>query len=406
MSFDDGTTVVGVTPRIRRKAFAQFLSERNSPAAAEAADGWKVVQEQGVDPLFALAVFQEESHFATDPNTVTVQFQTRSPGNTRTSRLGLGQTVDTQHGQFVKYDSWRDGWHDMAFRLVDPSFVYVQEGRRTIRRIIERFAPPSENNTERYIARVVQFMNDHATTAGDSIDDREEVAVDLSFGNVPHPPHTRDIIHKPEGHGQDNLGPRNNRGVVYHRTLGRSISGTGEFFKLPGTQALTQYGVGAPPPCQAGEDGAIFLWSDPIGNVAPWASGPWNDVPGDGKAFVDKFGVNAINRDLIAIEISGMFDDPISDSTIDAVAAISAFWADQAHIPHDVYPMNPHTGVLYTYFHKEFTNQKICPGPVVVGAIDEIIARTKAIMKRHQTRVTAPEAPLVTGGLVGSGSRD
>lgn len=39
MTFDEGTTVVGVQPRIRRKAFARFLKDRNSPAAAEAADG-------------------------------------------------------------------------------------------------------------------------------------------------------------------------------------------------------------------------------------------------------------------------------------------------------------------------------------------------------------------------------
>lgn len=386
MAFDEGTVVVDVDPRMRRQPFARFLRERDSPAAAEAADGWEIVKAQRVDPLFALAVFQEESHFATDPNTVTVQFATHSPGNTRTSRLGLGETVETPHGPFVRYASWRDGWHDMAFRLVDPSFVYVQEGRRNVRQIIERFAPPEENPTERYINRVVEFMNAHATEGETSeVEEEEGQAVALRFGNVPHPPHTRDIIHKRPGAGMDDLGERHNRGVTYHRTVGRSISGTGEFFKLPGTMALTQYGVGAPPPCAAGEDGTIFLWSDPIGRVAPHASGPFDNVPGDGRALVEKFGIEAINRDTIAIEISGNFDDPISDTTIDAVAAISAFWADQAEIPFDGYPMNPHTGLVYTYFHREFTNQKICPGPVVVGAIDEIIARTKEIMRRHQT---------------------
>ena len=206
----------------------------------------------------------------------------------------------------------------------------------------------------------------------------------LTFGNVPHPPHTRDIITKQEGQGMNDLGPRSNLGVVYHRTEGRSIRGTGQFFKDPTTMALTQYGVGAPPPCEAGEDGDIFMWSDPVGNVAPFASGPWNNVPGDGMTFVNAFGVNAINRDLIAIEISGMFDDPISPTTIESVAAISAHWADQAEIPHNEYPMNPHTGVLYTYFHTEFAFPKMCPGDVVSGSINQIIARTKEIMRAHQ----------------------
>lgn len=375
MAFE-GTAVVNVAPRIKRNEFAQFLSDRNSPAAADAGDGYEIVKEQQVDPLFALAIFQSESHFATDPNTVTVQFNTRSPGNTRTSRLGLGETVDTHFGQFVRYSSWKDGWHDMAFRLVDPTFVYVQEGRRTIRQIIERFAPPTENNTEKYIADVVQFMNAHATVG-------EEQTMALTFGNVPHPPHTRDIITKQEGLGMNDLGPRSNFGVVYHRTEGRSIRGTGEFFKDPSTMALTQYGVGAPPPCEAGEDGDIFMWSDPIGNVAPWASGPANGLEGDGIAFHAKFGPNAINRDLIAIEISGLQDDPISDTTKNAVAAISAFWADQAGIPYHTYPLNPKTGLVFTYWHREFAIKE-CPFHVVMAATSDIIARTKEIMRAHQ----------------------
>ena len=387
MAINEGTVVVNVGPRIRREEFEQFLRDRNSPAASEAGEGYEIVKEQQVDPLFALGIFQEESHFATDPNTVTVQFNTRSPGNTRTSRLGLGETIDTQFGNFVRYSSWKDGWHDMAFRLVDPTFVYVQEGRRTIRQIIERFAPPTDfaNPTERYIARVVEFMNAHATMSEVPLVDNteENQAMSLTFGKVPHPPHTRDIITKQEGLGMNDLGPRSNFGVVYHRTEGRSIRGTGEFFKDPSTMALTQYGVGAPPPCEAGEDGDIFMWSDPVGNVAPFASGPANGLEGDGLAFHAKFGPNAINRDLIAIEISGLMNDPISDTTMNAVAAISAFWADQAGIPHHTYPLNPKTGVVYTYWHSEFA-MKDCPGPVVKAATSEIIERTKAIMRAHQ----------------------
>ena len=216
------------------------------------------------------------------------------------------------------------------------------------------------------------------------------------FGNVPHPPHTRDIITKQEGQGVHDFGPRNNRGVVYHRTMGRSIRGAGQWLKDPSTRALTHYGVGAPPPCEVGEDGDIFMWSDPVGNVAPSANGPAQGPEGDGLAFLTKFGFEAINRDLIAIEISGMLDDPISDTTLESVAAISAYWADQAQIPNDEYPMNPHTGVVFTYFHKEFAGPetKNCPGAVVMNAIDDIIARTKAIMKSHQTAGNPTEDPV------------
>lgn len=284
----------------------------------------------------------------------------------------------------MRYPSWQDGWRDLAFRLVDPTFVYRQEGRATIDPIIHRWAPPEQNDTPNYISRVVAFMNEFASAGVLEVPDNEEDAVNLVFGNVPHPEHTRDIITKQEGLGMNNLGPRSNFGVIYHRTLGRSIRGTGEFFKDPSTMALTQYGVGAPPPCEAGEDGDIFMWADPIGNVAPWASGPANGLEGDGVAFHAKFGPNAINRDLIAIEISGLMDDPISDTTMNAVAAISAFWADQARIPHHTYPLNPHTGLLYTYWHREFAI-KDCPFSVVMSATSEIVERTKAMMKTHQT---------------------
>lgn len=380
------TQVVGTDPRISQSEFRDVLIKHESPGGQDAEAAWEIVRENGVDPLFALAVYHQESQFATDPISATVQFGLRNPGHTRTSRIGLTDQVNTPHGPFMRYPTWAQGWRDLAFRLVDPEFVYVQEGRRTIAPVIYRWAPPDHNDTENYISRVVSFMNAFASpgVAEVGVEDGE---VALVFGRVPHPLHTRDIIDKPNGFGMDLLGPRNNYGVVYHRTEGRSIRGTGDHFKNPATGALTQYGVGAPPPCEAGEDGDIFMWADPVGPVTPWASGPANGLDGDGVAFQAKYGNSAINRHLIAIEISGLRGDPISDTTMNAVAAISAFWADQARIPHYTYPLNPHTGLVYTYWHSEFTGDKECPWDNVKNATSDIIARTKAIMQRHQTGV-------------------
>jgi len=55
-----------------------------------------------------------------------------------------------------------------------------------------------------------------------------------------------------------------------------------------------------------------------------------------------------------------MENDPVSDVTVEAVAAISAYWADQARVPWDGYPRNPHTGLVYTYWHTEFAAKR-CP---------------------------------------------
>lgn len=171
MAIHDGTTVVAVAPRISQTGFAGLLRERGSPAAEQAEAGWAAVEATGVDPLFALAVFHQESQFGTDG--VCFEFNSRSPGNTRSSRTGVGEPFQSpRHGTFIRYPSWSEGWRDLAFRLADPTFVYAQEGRRTIRPIIERWAPPDDafdpddfNNTDRYVANVVRNM----TAWGDQV---------------------------------------------------------------------------------------------------------------------------------------------------------------------------------------------------------------------------------------------
>jgi hypothetical protein len=171
MAIHDGTIVAGVTPRISRAKFASVLRNHPSPAADEAEAGWDAVHAAGVDPLFALAAFHQESQFGTDG--VCFEFTSRSPGNTRSSRTGIGDAFEAPpNGRFIRYPSWTEGWRDMAFRLVDPTFVYATEQRRTIHPIIERWAPPDDpndphgfNNTDRYVANVVRNM----TAWGDQV---------------------------------------------------------------------------------------------------------------------------------------------------------------------------------------------------------------------------------------------
>ena len=120
------TQVVDTAPRITQNEFRDLLITRESPAAMDAAQAWEIVRDQGVDPLFALAVYHQESQFATDPHSATVQFGLRNPGHTRTSRIGFTDQVTTPNGPFMRYPTWADGWRDLAFRLVDPDFVYLQ----------------------------------------------------------------------------------------------------------------------------------------------------------------------------------------------------------------------------------------------------------------------------------------
>ena len=117
-----------------------------------------------------------------------------------------------------------------------------------------------------------------------------------------------------------------------------------------------------------------------------WANGPYIEAEAsdDARAFVTQFGVNAINRDLISIEISGLEEDPISDETLEAVTGLCAYWADPAGIPWDTYPYDPVTRLPFVYWHNEFDRTRECPGQVVIDVAPEIEARTKAILKRFQ----------------------
>lgn len=303
------------------------------------------------------------------------------------------------------FPTWAAGFSEWARRVDDPTYkngVYMPRNMTLEQYVVTYVGGPgcwstrgatcangeSWASTHRYLDETVARLNRYygAGVTGPSGPAPTTPPAGLVFGRVPHPPYTRDLISKRQGAGMDLLGPRQNFGVVYHRTVGRSIRGTGDWFKNPAVNALTQYGVGTIPPGSApGEDGLILMWADPEGPVSPWASGPWENPPGDGRAYVAKYGATAINRHLIAIEISGLYDDPLSDRAIEAVAALSAHWADRARIPHADYPLNPHTGLVYTYTHNEFQGHKLCPGPVVLNAVPEIIERTKAILREYQT---------------------
>jgi hypothetical protein len=248
----------------------------------------------------------------------------------------------------------------------------------------------------------------------------------ITFGNVPHPAFTDRLIPDVDNGAWDNLGQRHVRGVVYHRQLGPNW-GTDSYFRTPppgglsncpgpndppnfnwgGCNGLTDYGV---------DDvtGQILRWNDPTGaphpgvsaNRAGWASGPVSSPWGDGKAFLldngwdpnggpNQAALNVVNRDQVSIEISGWYsvpdeghpnDDPISDACKDSVAALSAYWADQFHIPWDSYPRVPGKDFNFTRFHQQFCigTGKICPGQLVMNETTDIHNRTQAILKRYQ----------------------
>lgn len=208
----------------------------------------------------------------------------------------------------------------------------------------------------------------------------------IEFGRVPHPTFSDRPITKPEGRGQNNLGKRSVKGVVWHRILG-SLWGTDGYFRRDDVNALTDYGVGVSATDGAANDGLILRWNNPLGFQSGWASGTYNGAYGDGEAFVQKYGVNAINRDQASIEISGQYTTPLSEKARDAIAALTAYWADQYRIPWNVFPIAPQDGFSFVRWHQEFTlgTGKVCPGQVVISETPALIERTRAILKQYQT---------------------
>lgn len=160
MAVTPDTVVVGVEPDITSKQFEQILQAAGSPAEPTARSGYSDIIDLRVSPAFALAIFKHESRFGKEG--LVPLYNLKNPGARRTTRTGEGVEIQIPgRGQFVRYPSWTAGWTDLAFSLVDPDFVYVREGRRTIRKIIERWAPPEDGNApESYISAVVRSMNE------------------------------------------------------------------------------------------------------------------------------------------------------------------------------------------------------------------------------------------------------
>jgi hypothetical protein len=225
----------------------------------------------------------------------------------------------------------------------------------------------------------------------------EEPMADLTFGKVPHPAFQDRPIQKPEGNGQNNLGQRSVKGVVWHRILG-TLWGTDSYFRGP-VGALTDYGVGVQATDGDAHDGEILRWNDPLGVQSGWASGPVSSPYGDGLAFLEanNWDLDVVNRDQASIEISGNYDTPLSEKARASIAGITAYWADQARIPWNEFPIIPGTGMSFVRWHQEYTigTGKVCPGQQVMNETSALIQRTAGIMKRYQTsgQVVTPKPP-------------
>jgi hypothetical protein len=83
-----------------------------------------------------------------------------NPGNIRLGINWLGRVVPGKDLSFVEFKTMPYGVRALYIDLINKH----KSGLRTIRDIIYRYAPPSENLTDAYVAAVAQSMNIGAST--------------------------------------------------------------------------------------------------------------------------------------------------------------------------------------------------------------------------------------------------
>lgn len=176
----------------------------------------------------------------------------------------------------------------------------------------------------------------------------------------------------------DDLGPRIPRGIVLHRMLG-TLNGTDSYFRNEArTTALTDFGVGA------GNLGRVYQWNDLAGRRAPHASGPADGIKEDGVPFVNRYGVNAINRDCASVEIEGMQNDPVPTATWTALVELVAWLADSwLRVDYNTWPRN-RDGLHALLHHREFTNTKSCPFQWMIQNTPRLIDDVRARLRQYQ----------------------
>ncbi|HEX5501124.1 MAG TPA: peptidoglycan recognition family protein [Thermomicrobiales bacterium] len=144
--------VIAGPSRMSRAAFEQVLVAAGSPAAPEAGAMYDALVAAGVRAEILLAFFRHESQYG--KLGICHDYDTRNPGNVRSpEQPGAGAIIDTRGGPFTKYPTWAAGARDWAARLLGPK--YAGSGLTTVRQVIPKYAPSSDNNQPASYIRAV-----------------------------------------------------------------------------------------------------------------------------------------------------------------------------------------------------------------------------------------------------------
>lgn len=157
-------------PDMSVAGFKQVLIDAGSPFAPDAEYVYRTIWGYKQSHAFWLAICGEEHTHGTNENSVLWRSETLSWGNSRSLRylpaqFSARQISDPVRGfPYVQYDYLIDSVHDCCYRVAEPAYVYASEGRRSVGKVIERFAPAGENNSAAYKAGALKRMNEYVNS--------------------------------------------------------------------------------------------------------------------------------------------------------------------------------------------------------------------------------------------------
>lgn len=138
-------------PTVSVALINRVLFAYHSPSAGQGQVLYNDGVAYGIDPVYALAFFFEESTFGT----AGVARVTHSLGNIRTPVI-FNCRCRAYNG-YRLYGSWNDGfldWYQLIF------YLYIHRWKlSTVDQIIPVYAPSTENNVGAYIATVKRAVN-------------------------------------------------------------------------------------------------------------------------------------------------------------------------------------------------------------------------------------------------------
>jgi len=149
-------------PRMAREKFVAVLADAGSPWAGQAGEIHDLIVANGHDPAVWLAICAREHAYGTNHDSVLWRNDTRSWTNARSVRdpslTGWEIVRDpVRRSDYVRYASVLDSVRDGMYRVTDPTYRYVKEGRTTIGQVLAIW---TESDSAAYTRAVLSLMNE------------------------------------------------------------------------------------------------------------------------------------------------------------------------------------------------------------------------------------------------------